>query len=455
MTNPKILLISHNALSKSSNNGKTIEKLFSEFKSDNIYHLYLSCENEDLEFVNESICVHDYDALDNFFRIKKKRYFRRVRNGHELKPLEEYHAFIRKLVMEKSDSNDTFISRGLEKINDNVINRKPIYSFLRQSLWINKRWFMNDIYRWIDKINPEIVFFQGSGFHYSYDIVERIIDKYNLPLILQLTDDYTTPVYENSFIDKFLTEKYLKIFKRVIKKASSIITISKKMEDEYRVKYGGKNYYVMSNSANRNISDKNIIDNNSITILYAGNLGLNRWKTIVKLEKALKRIKNQNHYNIKLNICSGTKISPDLEKKFDSSDIINWIGFVEEDELTKMINECDFLLHVESFEKKFKNITRLSISTKIGEYLSTNRCIIAIGPDDIASIEFLKNNNLGIIIESEDENVIYENLNSAIYDDKKIYTYIKNAKEEYSNHFSDKYIEKMMREIIGLIKEYE
>ena len=69
---PKILIVSHNALSKTQNNGKTIETLFKEWPKEKIFHLFFGRENDDSEFCIRSFCVTDFDALDNFFRLKKK-----------------------------------------------------------------------------------------------------------------------------------------------------------------------------------------------------------------------------------------------------------------------------------------------------------------------------------------------------------------------------------------------
>jgi hypothetical protein len=45
----KVLVISHNSFSKSSNNGKTLEALFSEFRRDNIYQLFFN-DSEELDW---------------------------------------------------------------------------------------------------------------------------------------------------------------------------------------------------------------------------------------------------------------------------------------------------------------------------------------------------------------------------------------------------------------------
>ena len=63
---------------------------------------------------------------------------------------------------------------------------------------------------------------------------------------------------------------------------------------------------------------------------------------------------------------------------------------VSEEKLKIILNNCDIPVHVESFDKKSRIATRLSLSTKISEYLSLGKPILAIGPEEIASMRHLQ-----------------------------------------------------------------
>ncbi len=58
---------------------------------------------------------------------------------------------------------------------------------------------------------------------------------------------------------------------------------------------------------------------------------------------------------------------------------------------------------MESFDKKFVMSTRLSLSTKIPEYLNANKPILAYGPDGISSLEYLKDNKLANVCTNKEE----------------------------------------------------
>jgi glycosyltransferase involved in cell wall biosynthesis len=85
---------------------------------------------------------------------------------------------------------------------------------------------------------------------------------------------------------------------------------------------------------------------------------------------------------------------------------LKYMGALDNAGVSKQIQDSDILIHVESFEKKYRAYTKYSISTKISEYLASNRCIIAYGPNEIASILLFTENNIGITLTDLDS--IYE-----------------------------------------------
>ena len=62
-----------------------------------------------------------------------------------------------------------------------------------------------------------------------------------------------------------------------------------------------------------------------------------------------------------------------------------------------------FLLLVESSEPAFEERTRYSCSTKIGEYLASGACVVCVGPPDIASVEYLRENGAALVADDPAE----------------------------------------------------
>ena len=71
-------------------------------------------------------------------------------------------------------------------------------------------------------------------------------------------------------------------------------------------------------------------------------------------------------------------------------------------EVKNVIEQNDVVVFVESLKEQFKDIARLSFSTKITDYLASGKCIFAIGPKDIAPIEYFKDNDAAIVANDYD-----------------------------------------------------
>lgn len=435
---PKILIVSNNSLSKYNNNGKTIETFFCDWPKNKLAHLYFHPEIEDIGFCNNSFVVNDYDALDNFIRVVKKPHYRIINEeNYNEDHAEKYTRLVKKLYLKV---NKVRKRNGVyKKLHENASVGKPIMWLVREMVWLNKKWFLSELDCWIEKFSPDIVFFQGGASVFIYMIVNHIIDKYNLSLILQCTDDYTVSLYQKSLIEKFLKNSYLRIFKKTIIKAKAIYAISDKMAKEYKMLYGGQEYYTLSNAVKRDISEKDIHSRNKYKMLYAGNLGLNRWKELVILGEALDELKEEN-INIELDIFSGTTLTDEMKIDFQKKSSINFKGFIVPDQLTQKIENAEFLVHVEAFDEHNRKVTRLSVSTKIGEYLGSRRCILAIGPEDVASMEYLKEKELGIIINSLDKEIIKTEIKKVIRTPELYTNYVTRAFDEYKARYTQENI---------------
>ena len=84
------------------------------------------------------------------------------------------------------------------------------------------------------------------------------------------------------------------------------------------------------------------------------------------------------------------------------------------------------MVHVESKKRKYRNITKLSVSTKISEYLAFRKCILAYGPIDVASIKYLKDNKSGIVCTTKEE--VYLKLKDFYSNPDHYKEYVINAK---------------------------
>lgn len=445
MNNKKILIISMNALSRTQNNGKTIETLFASCAKKNLSHIFFMFEEEDLDFCSNALRFTPYDSLDNFLRIKKREYGEILNsNNNNIQNIDEkkYCKFVASKVKKVKNN---MVKSYLAKMDREFVFRY----FLTEVSWFPLKWCYSNIKNFINRYKPDVIFYQANRYVFLHKLVLKICKEFSLPLIVQCTDDYTANQMSNSFIYTFLNKYYNYYFKRLMHNTKVLIAISDKMAKEYQEKFLCGTSYVFSNFVERNCAPLNYYElKNEKILLYAGNIGLNRWKNLVTLGKTLDKINLEGQVQYKLVIFSGNKLTNLIQDEFSNINSLEFKGSVNSEELNCEVERADYLIHVESFDEKNKKVTRLSISTKIGEYITSNRCLIAIGPSDVASMEYLQNNHLAVIINSETE---MENKIKEVFNSPELSTnYVNACRKEAERRFNKTYLEKVMEEILEI-----
>jgi len=271
----------------------------------------------------------------------------------------------------------------------------------------------------IKTFHPDVIYSPLADIRIM-EIVNKISAKYSLPVIPHFMDDWQNTMYAGNL---FLTIPRIALIiglKKIMKRAYYGFSISEKMANEYFIKFHKPFYPFMNCVADSTevcvpvpeaLSD---CPDGQLQFCYSGGLHLNRHKILLAICEVLQQ-KCSDH-NIKFSFF--TKIS-DWEKygdEFRKYDFVRYMGFLKPDELMDQLRKQDFLIHVESFEPKFVKYTRLSISTKIPEYLSLNKPILAIGPDNIASIEYLSSNNCALVIGKINDEIITSKINILLSD---------------------------------------
>jgi hypothetical protein len=134
---------------------------------------------------------------------------------------------------------------------------------------------------------------------------------------------------------------------------------------------------------------------NVLKIVYAGNISSGRYEILSELAKAIKKI-NDDGKKIQMDIYTLTPLK-EKQKTVLSTDSVHLHPPVSYDEIREIQKNSDILLHCEGFSLKEKLAVHQSFSTKIVDYLETNRSILAIGDDYCASIQYFIDNECGAV----------------------------------------------------------
>ncbi len=412
MENKKILIISHNIIDSSNNVGKTVISLIKKWPSDLTYSIYLRSEVRETMHCYESFRITDKDIL---------------KNSLVLSP-NNCGSIIKREDTKKTENNNAYAYRVGNK-------RFPIISLTRDILWHKKSWGTKSFKEWILKISPDLILFVPNDYTLAFEIAEYVKDLTHSPMITFFTDDSFYYGYKTGVIDSLRRKWLLKLGRKIVSKSEGIICASTLMQREYKSIFGREsevfgNCVELSSPLPSTKKDKN-----TFVFSYVGNLHSNRWQSLLDIGKCLDIMNSVSNVHYSIDVYSASDLGESILNKLKSVDSITMKGAIPPSKV-KIIQELsDALVHIEAFDYKSKLSTRLSMSTKIFEYMARNVPIFAYGPEDISSISFLQDHDFACVCTSDTK--LHERLNQFVNNDSmrnsiraKSYDYAKDNFEE-------------------------
>lgn len=374
----KILVLSNTPWSNENSFGNSYNNIFEGFKDAQFANIYCSFGNPSSQFVKK------------FFQITEKFLIRNLKDS-------KYPSG--KIIACQQDSEQlppAFFTAGQKR-------RWMVMFWARDFIWKVGRWKSKELRQFIDDFNPDLIFQPIYYSNYISDIALYIKKYTNVPMVGYVSDDvYTLKQFSLSplyWIDRFFKRRKIR---KVIQKCEHLYVISniQKTTYEKQLKVPCSVLTKISDFAEAPKLKQGA--NNPIKLVYTGNIGTNRWKSLSVIAKALKEI-NMKEIRATLEIYTATPVTKKMDKALNISGCSSIMGTVPSREVPEIQKNADILVHVEGLDLKSRLAVRMSFSTKIVDYFKMARPILAVGPKDVASIRHLEENDCAITATCEDE----------------------------------------------------
>ncbi len=408
----RVLIISHNVLSMSSSMGKTLANFLKGIPSENIAQLYFHTEVPTTKISTRYFRITDFDMIK-----KSKKEMGTVLGEADI--LEDL----------KNERVDVGTKAQIYQYGR---KRKPYMYVGRNLLWATKKWKNEKLLKWIDDFNPDVIFFASGDYVFPYKIAMEIAKIRNIPIITYICDDYyflrrksVSPLY---YINRVW---YKKTLKKLFLQHKKVVSICDKISVDYAKELGVEANTIMTSSTLSAFVDKE--EGENIKISFLGNMGYDRHIALREIGQALKEVSDGKAF---LDIYS-TETRPEIIKDLTRENGINFCGGISYDEVIKVMKNSDILVHCESMDGLNREKVKYSVSTKIADTLSCGRCLLAYGPEDVASIEYLIDNDCACVVTKKED--LKKALKLLISDFSKRENYSKKALEiGDENHNIDK-----------------
>jgi hypothetical protein len=369
--NKKVLVISNNVFSDQNNNGKTLLSFFKKLPKENLAQIYFSSEVANINFASKFFRISDNDIL-------KSQFFLQNRALAGCEPVTE---------------DRRLSSKGFAMpVAVSTIKGSDFIRLVRESLWRSAKINHQLLSKWVHSFDPDVVFFCAGDSGFAYDIYNRVCSlKPSAKKVVYVTDDYILPRRKISPFWWIRRKMVYEKMKRAASESKVFLTISAEMRESYRNLLGKDSINIFNMASDLSIKGFKKTPRADLIFVYAGGLHFERWKALKALGRAIERYNKKRHRSVCLKIFSHQHLGKDIFQKLSIPGASEFCGSLASGEVAFELNDADILVHVESFSRYCMESTRLSISTKIAEYLSVNKPILAMGPNEVASMRFLEN----------------------------------------------------------------
>jgi hypothetical protein len=388
---PRVLFVSVNPFSQTSNNGKTFASFFEGYPVDSLAQLYFH-----REIPSSPVC-------ENYFRITDEHLL------HEIfRPW--------RVTGERVSSLSTS-ETPIPPSTHTVLKESRTARLLRQILWTQIRFNNPELLSWLDDFRPEVVFFCGGDAASLYPKTTFLADRYGASLVFYITDDYVLPFRSLNPAAQLSRAWTRRVFKRITARSDLVLTIGESMSMTYEREFGVVSTPIMnmiSVPASKPASRGPRAGDSPLVLLYAGSLHSNRWRVLAKLADSIERLAAQG-VPARLRIF-GPEPTPEMRAAIHRPPHSEHGGLLTPAELEAAVAGADTLVHVESDDPASMTVTALSVSTKIPEYLASGRSVLAIGPPRLASIEYLASHEVAIVVDPGDEAGLDRAIESLAYE---------------------------------------
>lgn len=304
-----------------------------------------------------------------------------------------------------------------------------------------------ELIHWVNKFEPQFIY-SILEIPKITVFVDKLSEELGIKVIPHLMDDWPKSNRGIMLYNFWLYIVRSYHFKKIIKKSLIGLSISDTMSGEFQRRYKLPFYTFMNCGDPALFSKRKLAPDNGepLKLVYAGSgLGLGRNKIIQSLSVAVQDL-CKNGFQIRLNVFM---IGDSRKKKMIDRHGVYFRDSISEAQLTEYLLNSDIGVIAESFKGNDIKYTKWSFSAKLPIYLLAGCYVLAIGPPDINSIKYIKENDLGSTISINSVEMIRNTL-IRLYNDRRLLLEIQKRNQKFATiHFDRANIHNVFVELLN------
>lgn len=278
---------------------------------------------------------------------------------------------------------------------------RSFFELLNVWLWQSPYVVNNRLRAWVWEFQPDVIYSMLGSMNVM-QITLLLAESNRVPIVPQFNDDWISTLYQTNPMAAYLRGKMMRLLDRILERASRVLVIGDLMGKEYAQRYRIACETFMNCVQESAYPAPRPRAAGPIRFVYIGDLHTNRWQPLMETGQVLSELAREGLPNELL-----VYTYPETVAKYGR--ILSGVPAIQMKEclpnevMPQVLVDADCLVHVESFDAASRTYTKFSVSTKIPEYLMAGRCIFAYGPLEVASLRYISDEKVGVVVGVPDQ----------------------------------------------------
>lgn len=396
----KILLITNNALTEGDANGRTLGTFLETYPKECLMQFCTNGDSVSSRYLVSSYKFSDKDAICSIFKSK---------------------CYCKKLDVDSDKIKRVSSEVRMKKTSAVICAREIIWKTVVPKLNLKEI---------AKNFAPDVILLQLGACAFTAEIAYRLTVKLDAKLIVFTTEDYYFKTWnyvdrnKESVFFKVFSNYYKKAIKKTFEKTDFCICNTPLLARMYRKEFGVKTEVIMNAANKADVSDCDI---DEYKIVYAGNLELERYVSLIEIAKEVYQISPKYHLDVygefTQKIIDQVKEEPNIYLK----------GFASYQDVLKEMSSATLVLHMESLKEFYRKDLRVAFSTKIPDSLACQTPFMLYAPEELAETKYLQENECAFVCTKSED--LHSIVRQALTDEKKRKIILENAQNAVSeNH---------------------
>lgn len=293
--------------------------------------------------------------------------------------------------------SETFVRKGFKWRLRELI--KKCYYYLGLNEIRHKFSYRKEDIEKAQSYNPDIIFCCLGTLNSMVDC-EQVLSYFpKSRLVLYIVDDWVNTKENNRLFSKFWRKENDRHFRLLLNKAAGLLSICPYMSDVYKERYG-KTFLPFHNPVDydywKDLPLKRKYGVGEKAVLYVGKINADTKQCLIDVATVIDSLNKRTEKKYKYILDVYTPDYLANQELFMANSSSHVMPAVPHDEIPLLMKGYDALLLTLGFSKQSKEYVRLSMPTKVSEYLASGIPTLLYCPEDIALARYLVPQNCTI-----------------------------------------------------------